>query len=130
MIPDGRDHPTPAQSSPSPTTTVTPSAAERTQPFLANENRLSELFPMEQRESVDLLVDLLVQPLTDATPVDGPPDAPPDAPRRDAEAIYRLVFGLLHAHLIQRTRPTAETIGHTVRFCMLGAGLDVARSSR
>jgi AcrR family transcriptional regulator len=113
----------------------TPKSAERTRPFLANEDRLSELFPMEQRESVDLLVDLLVQPLTDATPVDGPPDAPPDAPRRDAEAIYRLVFGLLHAHLIQRTRPTAETIGHTVRFCMLGAGLDgggldVARSSR
>jgi len=100
----------------------TPRAAERTRPFLANEDRLSELFPVEQRESVDLLVDLLVQPLTDA----GPPDAPPDASRRDAEAIYRLVFGLLHAHLIQRTRPTSDTVGHTVRFCMQGVGLTAA----
>ena len=104
----------------------TPKSAERTRPFLANEDRLSELFPVEQRESVDLLVDLLVQPLTDATPADGSPDAP----RRDAEAIYRLVFGLLHAHLIQRSRPSADTIGHTVRFCMLGAGLDGVGSER
>ena len=43
-------------------------AAERTRPFLANEDRLSELFPEEQRESVDLLVDLLVVPLTEASP--------------------------------------------------------------
>jgi AcrR family transcriptional regulator len=97
----------------------TTKAAERTRPFLANEDRLSELFPEEQRESVDLLVDLLVGPLTEAAA----PGSPPDGPRRDAEAIYRLVFGLLHAHLIQHTRPTAETVGHTVEFCLRGAGL-------
>jgi len=51
------------------------------------------------------------------------PGSRPSGPRRDAEAIYRLVFGLLHAHLIQHTRPTAETIGHTVDFCLRGAGL-------
>jgi len=94
-------------------------AAERTRPFLANEDRLSELFPEEQRESVDLLVDLLVVPLTEASPK----GAPADGPRRDAEAVYRLVFGLLHAHLIQRSRPTPETVEHTVRFCLQGAGL-------
>jgi AcrR family transcriptional regulator len=101
-------------------------AAERTRPFLANEDRLSELFPEEQRESVDLLVDLLVVPLTEASP-DG---APVDKPRRDAEAVYRLVFGLLHAHLIQRSRPTPETVEHTVRFCLQGAGLDGATEAR
>ena len=101
-------------------------AAQRTRPFLANEDRLSELFPEEQRESVDLLVDLLVVPLTEASPT----GAPADGPRRDAEAVYRLVFGLLHAHLIQRSRPTPETVEHTVRFCLRGAGLDGATEAR
>ncbi len=97
----------------------TPRAAERTRPFLANEDRLSELFPDEQRESVDLLVALLVDELAELAPA-GTPAA---MVRRDAEAIYRLVFGILHAHLIGRTRPSPSTIAHTVSFCLRGAGL-------
>jgi len=95
-------------------------AADRTRPFLADEDRLSELFPDEQRESVDLLVDLLSDPLAALAPA----GAPTEAIRRDAEAIYRLVFGLLHAHLIQRTRPSPETVEHAVRFCLRGAGAE------
>lgn len=97
----------------------TPRAAERTRPFLANEDRLSELFPDEQRESVDLLVALLVDELVELAPA-GTPAA---VVRRDAEAIYRLVFGILHAHLIAWTRPSPSTIAHTVSFCLNGAGL-------
>ena len=94
-------------------------AADRTRPFLANEDRLSDLFPEEQRESVDLLVGLLVAPLAGLAPA----GTAPDEVRRDAEAMYRLVFGLLHAHLIQRTRPSPGTIEHTIRFCLRGIGL-------
>ena len=94
-------------------------SADRTRPFLANEDRLSELFPDEQRESVDLLVGLLADPLAAMAPA-GTPD---DSIRFDAEAVYRLVFGLLHSHLIQRTRPSAETVERTVRFCLRGAGV-------
>ncbi len=99
-------------------------SADRTRPFLANEDRLSELFPEEQRESVDLLVGLLVDPLA---ALSGAPE-PSDEVRRDAEAIYRLVFGLLHAHLLQRVRPSSETVDHSVRFCLRGAGLEGSAS--
>ena len=94
-------------------------SADRTRPFLANEDRLSELFPDEQRESVDLLVGLVADPLAALAP----PGTPDDSTRFVAEAIYRLVFGLLHAHLIQRTRPSPETVERTVRFCLRGAGV-------
>ena len=63
---------------------------------------LSELFPDEQRESVDLLVGLLADP----SGLAGSGAARRRTADVDAEAIYRLVFGLLHAHLIQRTRPS------------------------
>ena len=47
-------------------------SADRTRPFLANEDRLSELFPDEQRESVDLLVGLLAEPLAALAPAGTP----------------------------------------------------------
>jgi AcrR family transcriptional regulator len=94
-------------------------AAARTRPFAANEARLSELFPEEQRESIDLLVGLLVELLAAVTPR----TSSVTEARDDAEAIYRLVFGVLHAHLILRTRPSASEVDHVVRFCLRGAGL-------
>ena len=57
----------------------------------AHEDRLTELFPDEQRASVDQLVGLLIGPLQ-AGRASGLAGA--GAPR-DAEAIYRLVFGIL-----------------------------------
>jgi len=94
-----------------------PRAAARTRPFLANEDRLSELFPEEQRESVELLVGLLAGALAPLAP-----ESPAEKVRLDAEAVYRLVFGLLHAHLLRRTAPPPGTVEHTVRFSLQGAG--------
>ncbi|MGO8873460.1 MAG: TetR/AcrR family transcriptional regulator [Acidimicrobiales bacterium] len=102
----------------------TPRSANRTRPFLTDEDRLSELFPDEQRESVDLLEGLLVEVLAGLRSDDGPTEPV----RLDAEAIYCLVFGVLHFHLIQRTRPTPETVEHTVQFCLRGAGVPVGAS--
>ena len=56
-------------------------SADRTRPFLANEDRLSELFPDEQRESVDLLVDLLAEPLASLARRARPPRPPAPTPR-------------------------------------------------
>jgi AcrR family transcriptional regulator len=96
-----------------------PRAAARTRPFLANEDRLSELFPEEQRESVDLLVALLAEALSDLRPG----ALPTGEVHQDAETIYTLVFGILHSHLILRTRPSSATIEHAVRFSLRGAGV-------
>jgi len=93
-------------------------SAARTRPFAANEDRLAEVFPDEQRESVDLLVGLLIGPLVDGT------GRRPAAVRDDADAIYRLVFGVLRGHLILRTRPSAAEVEHVVGFCLRGAGMD------
>ena len=94
-------------------------AAARTRPFAANEDRLAELFPDEQRESVDLLMGLLIEPLDRAHVA----SSGPDASRDDAGAIYRLAFGVLRAHLILRTRPSASEVEHVVRFCLRGTGV-------
>ena len=85
----------------------------RTRPFAANEDRLAELFPEEQRESVDLLVGCWSTP----RPGHGA-GVGPGGIRDDAEAIYRLVFGDLRGHLILRTRPSASEVEHLVRFCL------------
>jgi len=95
-----------------------PRAATRTRPFVANEDRLSELFPDEQRESIDLLVDLLADALSAVHPATSK-----SWTHRDAVAIYHLVFGTLHSHLILRTRPSPSEIEHLVRFALLGAGI-------
>jgi AcrR family transcriptional regulator len=99
-----------------------PRAAARTRPFVANEDRLAELFPTEQRESVDLVVALLADALAERS---AEPD--PTGDRQDAEAVYQLVFGILGSHLILRTRPSPSEIDHAVRFCLRGVGLDGRR---
>jgi AcrR family transcriptional regulator len=93
-------------------------AAKRTKPFVANQDRLADQFPVEQQASVDLLVDLLVDPLTKL------PGAVHDRrlTRRDAEAIYYATFGALRAHLTHGTRPGQVEIDHVVQFCLNGAG--------
>lgn len=84
-----------------------PDAASRTRPFLANQDRLAAAFPEEQQLSVDALLDLLAD------------DVPE---RRDAEAIYHLAFGTLHAALRRGRPPTAAETKHVVRFCINGTG--------
>jgi AcrR family transcriptional regulator len=94
--------------------------AARTRPFLANQDRLAEAFPVEQQASVDLLVDLLVAPVSQLAPRGG---------RRAADAVYLLTFATLHAHITAGTRPTAADIDHLVRFCLGGIGASSANGS-
>jgi len=96
-----------------------PQAAARTRPFLANQDRLAEAFPEEQQASVDLLVD---QVGTVLSHLPRPARGRRTDARRDAEAVYELVFGALHKHLTHRTRPTAAEIDHLFRFCLGGVG--------
>ena len=99
-----------------------PHAAARSRPFVANEDRLAQLFPAEQQASVDMLVDLLVEALSDVVAeAQGPAQI-----RRDAEAIYRLTFATLQGHLIRGTRPSADSVGQLTRFCLRGAGAEAA----
>jgi AcrR family transcriptional regulator len=101
-----------------------PEAAARTRPFLADQDRLAEAFPEEQQASVDLLVGLLVDCLG-TLPRTGARQGgrrPADASRRDAEAIYRLTFATLHAHLAARTTPSGRDVEHLVGFALRGAG--------
>jgi AcrR family transcriptional regulator len=94
-----------------------PRAADRTRPFVANEDRITELFPEEQRQSIDQLMDLLVGPITDLA------DDRDREVRLDAEAIYQVVFGTLRTHLVRRTRPSVTETAHLVRFCLGGIGI-------
>jgi AcrR family transcriptional regulator len=91
-------------------------AARRTRPFVANEARLAEQFPDEQRASVDLLVGLLVPPIVSLT---GGRRA--DA-RRDAEAVYHLAFGALRRHLTRGSVPARAEVEHLSRFALGGIG--------
>ncbi len=95
-----------------------PKAAARTRPFVVNEARLVEAFPAEQQASVDLLVDQLVEVVNvlPARRARSKADA-----RRAAEAIYELVFGRMHRHLIHRTKPTPGEVDYLVRFATKGA---------
>ena len=97
-----------------------PEAASRTRPFVANQDRLAEVFPQEHQASIDLLIGLLA-----ATIEHAPGGATGKARRRteahaDATAIYHLAFGTLHSHLTHRTKPTAAQIEHVVRFSLAG----------
>jgi AcrR family transcriptional regulator len=83
-----------------------PTAATRTRPFVANEDRLAEAFPEEHQASVDALVQQL------ATALDGD---------RTATAIYVLIMGALHRHLTAGTRPSAQEIDDLVAFSLGGA---------
>jgi len=67
-------------------------AARRTRPFIAQVDRLAELFPEEQRRSEDLLIEQI------GTAAGVPPEV--------ATAIYDLAFGALARHLRRSTIPT------------------------
>ena len=93
-------------------------AAARTRPFLAHQDRLAELFPAEQQQSVDLLVDQLAGAVVQ---LHGPARSSRQA-HRDAECIYELAFGVLHRHLTRHTAPSAAEIEHLVEFAVKGCG--------
>jgi AcrR family transcriptional regulator len=96
-------------------------AASRTRPFLANQDRLAEAFPAEQRASVDLLIDQLGRAL-EGVSQNGAGRRPRRIEvRRNAEATYYMVFGVLHHHLIERTAPVAGEVDHLVGFVLRGA---------
>jgi AcrR family transcriptional regulator len=102
-----------------------PDAAARTRPFVANQDRLTEAFPHEQQETVDLLISLLVEPIALLRRPGSPGRTSSRAEvnaGRDAEAVYQLAFGTMRTHLVRRTRPTIEEIEHLVRFAMAGIG--------
>lgn len=92
-----------------------PDAASRTRPFLVNQDRLAEAFPEEQQRSIDALLDLLADAVAGLRP-----GRRRDTARRDAEAIYHLAFGALHAALRRGAAPTATETEHLVRFCLQG----------
>ena len=98
-----------------------PGAAARTRPFVANQERLSEAFPGEQQESVDLLVELLIGPITELQRAGGDRRSSGrrlEAARHDADAVYTLTFGTMRAHLARRTRPTAQEVDDVVGFAL------------
>jgi AcrR family transcriptional regulator len=95
-----------------------PDVAARTRPFMAQQDRLAEQFPDEQRQSVDRLVGLLSDSILQAG---GKSRA---AARRDAMAVYELAFGTLHRHLSDRTQPAGAEIDHLVKFSLKGIWAD------
>ncbi len=101
-----------------------PEAAARTRPFLAEQDRLVEHFPHEQQASVDLLVGLLVDSLRELPAAGTRPGAGRGAAaaRRDAQAVYRLVFATLHDHLARRTVASTDEIDHLVSFVLRAVG--------
>jgi AcrR family transcriptional regulator len=97
-------------------------AAAKTRPFIANQDRLAESFPEEQQASVDLLIEQLAGALARLTGSTPGGKTRKTEHRRDAEAIYHLVFGVLRKHLIHGTRPTGAEIDHLVRFALRAVG--------
>ena len=67
-------------------------AARRTRPFIAQVDRLAELFPEEQRRSEDLLIEQIA--------------GAAGVPIEVATAIYDLAFGALARHLRRSTIPS------------------------
>ena len=93
-----------------------PTAAARTRPFVANQDRLAEAFPDDHQASVDALVQQLAEAL--------------DGDRRAAEAIYLLTMAALHKHLTYGTRPTRADVASLVQFCLGGARSIVRNKTR
>ena len=106
-----------------------PAAASRTRPFLANQDRLAELFPREQQASVDLLIDQLAGALG-ALRAPRPARARQAEIRRDAQAVYHMVFGLLHRHLVEGSTPAPGEVDHLVRFVIRGCGAGSPSASK
>jgi AcrR family transcriptional regulator len=95
-----------------------PAAASRTRPFLANQDRLAEAFPEEQKASVELLIGQLSGALMALGVPGGGRRRRRIDDRRDAEAVYDMVFGLLHRHLVEGTAPAAADVDHLVKFTL------------
>jgi len=110
-----------------------PAAAARTAPWVASEQRLSELFPDEQQASVDLLVGLLDDPILRLRETsngrrngterrDAAPRAAAGAAAHGAALmVYRLTLATLRSHLGAGTKPTAGETEDLVNFCLRGA---------
>jgi AcrR family transcriptional regulator len=97
-------------------------AAARTRPWMLSEPRLTELFPEEQRASVELLVGLLQPPI--AALRGATDDTDTTATTSLATMVYRLTFATLREHLVAGTAPTAEETAALVAFCRRGVGSD------
>jgi len=99
-------------------------AAARTRPWVASEQRLSELFPEEQQASVDLIIGLLDDPigrLGGASSRKGHAEDRRHAAHGAAVMVYRLTFATLRSHLASGTKPSASTTEDLVDFCIRGA---------
>jgi AcrR family transcriptional regulator len=95
-----------------------PAAAHRTRPFVANESRLAEKFPVEQQASVDLLLDLLIPEIKGLRAASrGKANG---RVRADAQAVYHLAFGSLRHHLARGTRASRAEIDHLTAFALAG----------
>lgn len=108
-------------------------AAQRTRPFVVQQDRLADRFADAQRRSVAQLVELLHPPLRElrvlargSAPTGAEPRAGSDADdqqvHRDAVAIYQLTFAAMEHHVRDRTRPTRAEVDHLVRFCLRAVG--------
>lgn len=98
-----------------------PQAAGRTKPFAVDEGRIAEAFPVEHRQSVDLLVGLLTAPVTSLLRRGGGP-VPEDLVRGATLAVYDLSFAALRRHLMAGTAPSAREGGQLVGFVLGGIG--------
>jgi AcrR family transcriptional regulator len=94
-------------------------AAERTRPFVVQQDRLADRFAEHQRTSIEGLVSLLHAPLGAL----GARDVP-----RDAAAIYQLAFASMEQHVRDRTAPSADEIDHLVGFCLRAVGVSLPRT--
>ena len=98
-------------------------AASRTRPWVMSEQRLSELFPDEQRTSVDLLIGLLDEPINRLQGASGGragAGGRDDAVHTTAIMVYRLAFATLRSHLAAGTKPSAGETEELVAFCLRG----------
>jgi len=91
-----------------------PVAAARTRPFVAHQDRLAELFPAQQRDSVEAMLGPLREVLA---------AAPTPSPAEDALAVYRVTLATLYDHLRAGTAVPPDVTAHVVRFALRGVGL-------
>jgi len=94
-----------------------PKAAARTRPFVANEGRLAEAFPLEQQASVERLTGLLAAPIAALGSAGAPGTGRED---QRAAAVYDLTFGALRRALLTRRPPTRAEIDLLVTFALGG----------
>jgi AcrR family transcriptional regulator len=94
---------------------VDTAAAEATRPFALNGDRLAGRFPDESARTAERLRAPLVDAVAEARRTGVAPSADP---ARDAEAIYHLAIGRMHAHLVARTRPSRRDRTHLAEFAV------------